>query len=121
MNAALARLAGRGLGLYAKLLARSTRVHLFGEEYVARSLEDDRPVLFASWHGQTHSLFPLIRSRLASHQIVLIMVDDERATTLQSFADTVGIETFPVGMDDVSMAGARRLLRLRITGKSEWV
>ncbi len=112
MNAALARLAGQGLGLYAKLLAQTMQVQLFGEEHLARSLANSRPTLFAAWHGQTHLLYPLIRGRLDLSRLVLIVVDDERSASLQAFADMMGVESFPVGMEDATMAGARHLLRL---------
>jgi len=104
--------AGLGLGHYARLLGASVRHQVVGWEHLDQALASGRSIVFASWHGQTHLLYPLIHGRLDMSKMVMMVVGDARAGVLQRFARTVRIATYPVGQEDQSMAGARNLLRL---------
>jgi hypothetical protein len=104
--------AGLGLGLYARLLAATVHFELDGEQYLAAARASGRPLLLAAWHGQTHLLYPLIRGWIDPSRLVMMVVGDERAAVLRQFARTVAIPAYPVSMDDLSMSGARNLMRL---------
>jgi len=104
--------AGLVLGLYARLLGASVRQQVLGGEHLDQALASGRSIVFASWHGQTHLLYPLIHGRLDMSKMVMMVVGDARAGVLQRFAKTVGIAAYPVASEDQSMAGARNFLRL---------
>ncbi len=112
MIAALQPAAGFALGLYARLLGATARLQLLGEEHLLAAQSGGRPLIYASWHGQTHLLYPLIPRRIDASKIVMMVVGDERAGVLQQFARTVGIASYPVATADQSMSGARNLMRL---------
>jgi hypothetical protein len=104
--------AGLVLGYYARLLGASVRQVVIGGEHLDQALASGRSIVFASWHGQTHLLYPLIHGRLDMSKMVMMVVGDARAGVLQRFAKTVGIAAYPVASEDQSMAGARNFLRL---------
>jgi len=104
--------AGLVLGHYARLLGASVRQVVIGGEHLDQALASGRSIVFASWHGQTHLLYPLIHGRLDMSRMVMMVVGDARAGVLRRFAKTVGIAAYPVASEDQSMAGARNFLRL---------
>ena len=112
MTSAFDSTAGLVLGLYARLLGASVRQQVIGGEHLDQALASGRSIVFASWHGQTHLLYPLIHGRLDMSKMVMMVVGDARADVLQRFAKTVGIAAYPVASEDQSMAGARNFLRL---------
>jgi len=104
--------AGLVLGHYARLLGASVRQEVIGGEHLDQALASGRSIVFASWHGQTHLLYPLIHGRLDMSKMVMMVVGDARAGVLQRFAKSVRIATYPVAQEDQTMAGARNFLRL---------
>jgi lysophospholipid acyltransferase (LPLAT)-like uncharacterized protein len=112
VNSAFDNAAGLVLGHYARLLGASLRQQVIGGEHLDQALASGRSIVFASWHGQTHLLYPLIHGRLDMSKMVMMVVGDARAGVLQRFAKTVGIAAYPVASEDQSMAGARNFLRL---------
>ena len=112
MTSAFDSAAGLVLGHYARLLGASVRQQVIGGEHLEQALASGRSIVFASWHGQTHLLYPLIHGRLDMSKMVMMVVGDARAGVLQRFAKSVRIATYPVAREDQSMAGARNFLRL---------
>lgn len=85
---------------------------MIGEQHLERALAAGRPLLFTAWHGQTHLLYPLIRSRLDLQRFVLMVVDDSRHQVLASFARAIDVQPYSIGIADESIAGARNTLEL---------
>lgn len=100
------------LAWYARLLARTVRLTAKGERYLEEALQNERPLILAAWHGQSHLLYPLIRNRVDLSRLVLMVVDDDRRHVLASFARGIGGSPFPISGDDESMAGARNLIQM---------
>jgi lysophospholipid acyltransferase (LPLAT)-like uncharacterized protein len=108
----LQRLEGRGLALYAELLKRTARVEVKGWDQVVGALANGRPTIFVAWHGQTHLVYPLIKSRVNLTRMVMVVVADHRRHVLETFTRAVGAEPFPVSMADQTLAGARSVMGL---------
>lgn len=100
------------MACYAKLLARTVRITTEGEHHLQEALATGQPLLFAVWHGQTHLLYPMMRTRLDLKRMVLMVVDDQRRHVLESFARAIDVRPFPIGIANDSVAGARNMLKL---------
>ena len=112
MSRVLAALQGGILALYARLIRRTCRLSFEGWEHVEAAVAAERPIIFASWHGQPHLFYSVYLNFFKPADLFLVMVGDARRGTLGYFAKYVGATAFPVDMQDGSMAGARNLLDL---------
>jgi lysophospholipid acyltransferase (LPLAT)-like uncharacterized protein len=108
----LAAVQGSILAQYARLIYRTSPLSTEGWEHVEAAIAAQRPIMFASWHGQPHLFYSIYVSFFKPEDLFLVMVGDARRGTLGYFAKYVRATVFPVDMQDGSMAGARRVLDL---------
>ncbi len=106
------RIKGQILAFYALIIRRTASLTIEGWEHVTQVIADERPILFAEWHGQQHLLFTLAGTHLDITKFVLIVVGDHRQQVLESFAASIGVRSIPISMEDDSFAGARNLIKL---------
>jgi hypothetical protein len=106
------RLQGWGLSTYARLVWRSARYRIEGQEHVDRVRAAGRPLIIAAWHGMTMMLTGYIAAQEDPSQYVLVVPDDPRGAVLSIWAQRLGATPFPISMKANSMVAARRLLAL---------
>jgi lysophospholipid acyltransferase (LPLAT)-like uncharacterized protein len=106
LNAAIG---GWFLAFYAKLIYRTSPFTVEGWENLEAALATKRPIIFASWHGQTHLFYTTFTNYFDISDVYVIMVGDDRQKVLGYFAKYAGALALPVSMDDTSMAAARNL------------
>jgi lysophospholipid acyltransferase (LPLAT)-like uncharacterized protein len=112
MSTIVERIAGKGLAVYAELLSKTCQVVIDGFEGITDILEGSAPIIFSSWHGQTHMLLPAFRNHLDFSRMAMIVVEDQREAVLSSFGDAIGAQLFPMIRSDTTLAGARRMIAL---------
>lgn len=112
MNNAIMRMEGRALAAYAILLMKTCRTDVKGWEYIADTLDDGPPCIFAGWHGQTHMYFPFVKDRLELSRLAMVVVADHREVVLSTFGRTIGGQIYPISMEDTTLTAARRMIEL---------
>ena len=108
----LHRFQGWGLSTYARLVWRTARYQVQGQEHVDRVRAAGRPLIIAAWHGMTMMLGGYIAAQEDPSQYVLVVPDDPRGAVLSVWARRLGATPFPISMEADSMVAARRLLTL---------
>ena len=106
------RFQGWGLSTYARLVWRTSRYQIEGQEHVDRVHATGRPLVLAAWHGMTMMLAGYIAGWEDPSRYVLVVPDDPRGTVLSVWARRLGATPFPISMGVDSLVGGRRLLAL---------
>jgi lysophospholipid acyltransferase (LPLAT)-like uncharacterized protein len=105
-------LQGWGLAKYAAVVRRTAHLQVEGLEHLEEAWATGRPVVLAAWHGMTMMVATFVGRYADLSRYVVIVPNDTRGATLSTWARDLGIDTFPVSMDDMSMGGARRMIEL---------
>jgi len=100
------------LAAYARLIWRTTRLQIEGEEHIEQARATGRPFIIAAWHGLTMMLTSYLVAHADPTRYVLIVPDDSRGAALSVWAQSMGALPFVISMGDDSMAAGRRLLEL---------
>ncbi|MGB2894719.1 MAG: hypothetical protein WBB65_00970 [Anaerolineales bacterium] len=104
---------GQVLALYARIIQRTAKLTIEGWEHVTQVIASGRPIVFTSWHGQTHLLYPVVfEKQLDISRFILVSVADHRQEVLETFATSIGAIPVSISMEDDSFAGARNLIGL---------
>lgn len=107
------RLNGTALYGLARLTSRRSRFQVTGLEHLQAAQADQRPIIFAAWHGMTMMLVGFFANQYDLSRIVLILPDDWRGDALVVFAKKLGVEPFPMNLKaEAGMAAARQLAKL---------
>jgi len=112
MSTLIHRIVAHLLAGYAELLTKTCRVEIQGWEYIASILSGDTPIIFTTWHGQVHMLYPAFKDRVDFHRLAMVVVDDQRQDILTPFGHVAGVQTYPMIRSDTSMGGASRMVAL---------
>jgi lysophospholipid acyltransferase (LPLAT)-like uncharacterized protein len=124
LNPLIASLFGGILALYAKLIHSTSPLTVEGMEHLQAAIAAERPIIFASWHGQTHLFYTAYANHFDLKDVYLIMVGDDRQGVLGYFARYLGALALPVSMEDSSMAAARNLrniIKKLVPGKFSYI
>lgn len=105
-------LQGWVLFAYARLIQRTARYQVVGQEHLAQVHASGRPLIMSAWHGMTMMLAGFVTSRESIGSYVMIVPDDARGATLSTWAQRLGAEPFVISMKADSMVAARRVLEL---------
>ena len=105
-------LQGWVLFAYARLIQRTARYQVVGQEHVAQVHVSGRPLIISAWHGMTMMLAGYVTARESIGSYVMIVPDDTRGATLMTWARRLGAEPFVISMKADSMVAARRVLEL---------
>ncbi|MDY6875957.1 MAG: hypothetical protein SWK90_07135 [Chloroflexota bacterium] len=108
----LSLLQGWGLSAYARLIWRTARYCVEGQEHVDQVHASGHPLIIAAWHGMTMMFTGYIAAQEDPSQYVLVVPDDHRGAVLSVWARRLGAISFPISMKADSMVAARRLLAL---------
>ncbi len=108
----LEALQGWGLAKYATMVTHTARLQVDGLERLEEAWATDRPVILTAWHGMTMMVAAFVRNYADITRYVVIVPNDPRGATLATWSRDMGVDSFPVSMDDQSMGGARRMMQL---------
>jgi lysophospholipid acyltransferase (LPLAT)-like uncharacterized protein len=105
---------GSGLYWLSQIVRKTCKYQITNQERLITAFEDERPVIFAGWHGITMMAVPLIQTLHPDmSDIVVLMPDDQRGATLKVWTDKLGGNPYPMNLTgDSTMGMARMLLRL---------
>ena len=103
---------GWALAKYASIVRRTARLDVDSLERMEEAWATGRPVILTAWHGMTMMIAAFVGNYADLTRYVVIVPNDTRGATLSIWAQSMGIDTFPVSMDDISMGGARRMVEL---------
>ena len=107
------KIGGRSLYLISQMTRRTCRYQVNGLSILAEAQAAGRPIIFATWHGNTMMLVGFFSSHYDFGKIVLLMPDDWRGGMLSHFSQLLGAKPFPMNLSgDSSMATARKLAKL---------
>jgi lysophospholipid acyltransferase (LPLAT)-like uncharacterized protein len=108
------RIGGGGLYWLSQIVRKTSKYQITNQERLVASFEEERPVIYAGWHGITMMAVPLIQTLHPDmSDIVVLMPDDHRGATLKVWTEKLGGRPYPMNLTgDSTMGMARRLLRL---------
>lgn len=107
------RFGGRSLYLISQMTRRTCRYQVNGLPHLEEAQASGRPIIFATWHGNTMMLVGFFSAHYDFSRIVLLMPDDWRGAMLSHFSQLLGAQPFPMNLSgDSSMATARKLAKL---------
>ncbi|MCA9939206.1 MAG: hypothetical protein KC418_11210 [Anaerolineales bacterium] len=113
MTTWLNQLEGTALALEARLVHRTARYLVQGNDNWQAAQRDPRPVILAAWHGMTMMLAGYFLQQYDMSRLVLMMPDDWRGDALNVFAQKLGGKPFPMNLKgDETLAAARTFARL---------
>lgn len=103
---------GIALAAYARLVTRTARWTIEGEEYFQATQGEDRPVLWTTWHGVQYPVLMYGIKAVDTSQFLIITVGDERSEILDAMVHNIGGETVAVDMGGNPMAAGRAVLNV---------
>jgi lysophospholipid acyltransferase (LPLAT)-like uncharacterized protein len=97
---------------YHWLTTRTTSWHIEGKSNLTLAQQNDRPLIFAFWHGQI-PLFIMYGHRfMEPSRFTLVIVGDERNDILGRLASRIGAKPYGVDMQGNPVAAGRAVLRV---------
>ena len=106
------RLLGWVLSTYSKLVWRSVRYQVVGQEHENSIHAAGRPLIIASWHGMAMMLAGYLTVQGKFGQYVVVVPDNPRGAVLEALTWWLGATPFTISTQIDSMAATRRLATL---------
>lgn len=107
------RLNGNVLYLVSRIVRKTCRFQISGENHLEMAQSSDTPLVLTTWHGMTMMLIGFLSMYPELNSLVVPMPDDWRGETLSVFTTKLGAKPYPMNLnEDSTMATARKLARL---------
>ena len=109
------RLAGLGLYLYSRLIYRTSRYRVRGQEHLEEAWAQGQSVVWATWHGMTMMVSGYVLDLLnqrSDYRMALIVPADWRGNTLSTWARHIGIEPHAVNHHSAALSQARGVVQV---------
>jgi len=106
------RLLGWVLFAYSKLVWRSVRYQVVGQEHENGVRAAGRPLIIASWHGMAMMLTGYLTVQGKFSQYMVVVPDNPRGAVLDALIRWLGATSFTISTQIDSIAATRRLATL---------
>jgi len=107
------RLFGNSLYLFSQITRKSTSYQVLGHQRFDDSMNGDRPVIWAAWHGMTMMLAGYVLRQYSPESLIIMMPDDWRGEALAHWAAKIGARPWRMNLKgDASMGAARKLAQM---------